>query len=511
MFREEFPNNIFINFIKNINKKAGLIPAFLAKIFFTDFTYDMKILPITGLYSQIYTPKKTKLNQTAVLQTANRHNFYGYIPFTGYYGDNQPVKKLYWITSRQNIPKHDNWTDNHIYEYGHKKWINAYPNEILKRSPQDTINSIMTITGKKRIPDYIPSPDIGGDTWGRYANYIEINPRLIAKYDNGKISDGLLNTMKLMTMIPPSSDNIANCIILSQLYPSFYGDGTTHDETLYHVNLHDGISKNLTARGLDYRMGDDEQVKAFNDLAHLLGFKTGIRMPISSGQLRVKGEDFFWQKHEKAYIDACVWAIELGFDAIYFDSAKHIIDMNGYCGIGDVPNKKQMAYILYKIREQTGRTNLAFIGEKCSDNPVYQGMGFTAGTHWGDSINIEHVKHESRKQAGRHNYAAGPEVSNDNDYGEKNFEERLVRLNSCLFGYDNPKDKLPSFMQINDILPLSPYINTHQVMEHTIQMKGSDAWTECERHLDGVFRLDNDARNYTQKIYQIFSNAMYKN
>ena len=464
----------------------------------------MRITPVLGFYTYPKTRQKTQQKSPEKL----RNLCYITPNFTGYYGDNQPVKKLYWITSRNNIPKHDNWTDNHIYEYGYKKWINAYPNEVLKRTPEDTINSIMTLTGKKRIPDNIPSPNIGGDTWGRHANYIEINPRLIAKYDNGKISDGLLNTMKLMTMVPPSSDNIANCIILSQLYPSFYGDGTIYDETLYHVNLHSGISKNLTARGLDYKMGDDEQVKAFNDLAHLLGFKTGIRMPISSGQLRVKGEDFSWQKHEKAYIDACVWAIELGFDAIYFDSAKHIIDMDGYCGIGDVPNKEQMAYILYKIREQTGRTDIAFIGEKCSDNPVYQQLGFTAGTHWGESANIESVKYESRKQADSRNYAAGPEVSNDNDYGEKSFEERLLRLNSCLFGYDNQKDKLPAFMQINDILPLSPYINTHQVMEHTIQMKGSDAWTECERHLDGVFRCDNDARDYTRRVYRIFSSQL---
>ena len=464
----------------------------------------MRITPVLGFYTYPKTQQKTQQKPSKEL----KHFHYATPVFTGYYGDNQPVKKLYWITSRNNIPKHDNWCKNHIYECGYKKWINAYPDEVLKRTPNETIDTIMTLTGKKRIPDYIPSPYINGDNWGRSANYIEINPRLIAKYENGRVSDGLLNTMKIMTMIPPSSDNAANCIILSQLYPSFYGDGTTHDETLYHVDLHKGISKNLTARGLDYKMGDDEQVKAFNDLAHLLGFKTGIRMPLSSGQLRIKGRNFSWQKDEKAYIDACVWAIELGFDAIYFDSAKHIIDMEGYCGIGDVPNKEQMAYILYKIREQTGRHDLSFIGEKCSDNPIYQHMGFTAGTHWGDSINIEHVKHESRKQAYSRNYAAGPEVSNDNDYGEKSFEERLVRLNSCLFGYDNPKDKLPAFMQINDILPLSPYINTHQVMEHTIQLNGSDAWTECERHLDGVFRCDNDARSYTQRVYNIFSNAI---
>src|SRR5699024_3406959 len=151
-------------------------------------------------------------------------------------------------------------------------------------------------------------------------------------------------------------------------------------------------------------------------------------------------------------------AIELGFDAIYFDSAKHIIDMNGYCGIGRIPDKKQMAYILHKIREQTGRFDLAFIGEKCTDNPAYREMGFTAGTHWSNPDHIEHVKHESRKQEASYNYAAGPQVSNDNDYGEKSLEERLNRLNSCLFGYDNPEFKLPAFMQINDIFPLSPYI-----------------------------------------------------
>lgn len=432
------------------------------------------------------------------------------INFKGYYGDNQPVKKLYWLLSGQNIPKQDDWTNNHIWEYGSKRWINAYPDELLKRSPADTINSIMTLTGKKQIPSYIPSPDIRGDKWGRYANYIEINPRLIAKYENGTVSDGLLQTMKLMTAIPPSNNNAPNCLILSQLYPSFYADGTTQNDPLYHVDLHTGISKNLTARGLDNKMGDDEQVKAFNDLAHLMGFKTGFRMPISDGQLRVKGEPFSWNKHEKAYIDACVWAIELGFDSIYFDSAKHIIDMEGYCGVGNVPNKAQMAYILAKIREQTGRTDLSFIGEKCKPDAQYQQMGLTAGTHWGDADNIGNIKWESQRQAEYPDFAAGPEVSNDNDYGELSFETRLRRIDSCLFGYENSANKLPSFMQINDILPLSPYINTHQVMMNTIQMENSPAWTECERHWDEVFRTDNTAREYTHNVYKKFSHAMYR-
>lgn len=430
-----------------------------------------------------------------------------FVNFNGYYGDVQPIKKLHWNVSGQNNIYNDNWTNNHIWEYGNKKWINSYPAELLKRTPTETIRSIMTLTEKPYIPSYIPSPNIRGDNWGRYANYIEINPRLIAKYENGRISDGLLQTMKIMTAIPPSADNVPNCLILSQLYPSFRNDGTYNDETLYQTNLHVGISKNLTARNLDHKIGDDEQVKAFNDLAHLLGFKTGIRMPISSGQLRVKGEDFSWAKHEKAYIDASVWAIELGFDAIYFDSAKHIINKDGYCGIGDTPNKPQMAYILYKIREQTGRTDLSFIGEKCDLNPEYKDMGLTAGTDWGIPYFKESIEWEKNKQTYNYNYATGPEVSNDNDYGEKCFEDRLARIDGCLF--QDSETRIPTYMQLNDILPLSPYINTHQAMMNVVKLNASDAWTECERHWDGVLRNDSDARNYTQNVYKKFSEAMY--
>lgn len=432
------------------------------------------------------------------------------INFTGYYGDNQPIKKLYWIVSGNNNPYYDNWTMDHLWTKGNKRWINAYPNEILKRTPTETISSIMTLTGNGYIPSNISAPSIMGNNWGRYANYIEINPRLIAKYENGQISDGLFQTAKLMTLIPPSSDTAPNCIILSQLYPAFCDDGTYNDKSLYMANLHQGISKNLTAQGLKHKMGDDEQVRAFNDLAHIMGFRTGFRMPISSGQLKVKNNPFSWDKDEKAFIDACVWGIELGFDAIFFDSAKHIIDMNGYCGIGSIPNKPQMAYILNKIREQTGRCDLAFIGEKCTPNPEYQQMGFTAGTHWSRPDNIESVFWESKNQAHSHSYAAGPEISNDNDFGGLSFEQRLNRINSGLFGYRNYHEKLPVFMQINDILPLSSYINTHQAMMEPVRMNAYNAWTECERHWDGVFRSDNDARRYTTEVYRKFADAMYK-
>ena len=431
--------------------------------------------------------------------------------FTGYYGDPQPLKKLFWINTNRNDIYEDNWTKERIYSTGFHKWVNAFPAEFLIRTPEQTIQSLCTITkkdlGYPEIPDYIPSPDYG-DKWGRFANYIEINPRLISRYDGDTVSEGLLEVMKLLPAIPPTAGKGANCIILSQLYPSLWGDGTLEDECLYCTNLHAGISKNLTSPALYGKMGADEQVKAFNDMAHLLGFKTGIRMPLSAGQLRVQGREFNWLTEEKAYIDACIWAVELGFDAIYFDSGKHILDRDGYIGIGDLPNPEQFAYITNQIRVQTGRTDLAFIGEKSNDNPHFKDIGLTAGTDWGKADNIFSVKHESVKQAGNREYAAGPEVSNDNDNGELHFEDRLNRLNSCLWGFENKYDRLPSYMQIHDIFPLSPYINTHESMMHVKKLKGSDAGTECEQHWAGVFNTSDEARQYTQNVYHSFENAI---
>lgn len=431
--------------------------------------------------------------------------------FTGYNGDEQPLKKLFRISSRRNDVYEDNWTNQHLYVAADKKWVNASLPELLNRTLEQVIQSVCTLTKPNmqypKIPSYIPSPDYG-DKWGRFANYIEINPRLVAKYEGEDVNEGLFGVMKLLPAIPPSGGKCANCVILSQLYPSISHDGSIYDGSLYCTNLHVGISKNLTSPGLYGKMGADEQVKAFNDMAHLLGLKTGIRMPLSAGQLRVKGHEFKWLEHEKAYIDACIWAIELGFDAIYFDSGKHIVERDGYMGIGDLPNEKQMGYMLYKIREQTGRQDLSFIGEKANNNYRFKEIGLTAGTDWGKADDISSVRYESRNQSRNREYAAGPEVSNDNDYGGLRFEDRLNRLNSCLWGFENSNDKLPAFLQINDIFPLSPYTNTHEAMMRAKKMSDSGAWKECERHWNGAFNTSLEARNYTNNVYHIFENAI---
>lgn len=434
------------------------------------------------------------------------------ISFKGYEGDPQPIKKLFWILTGRNSVYEDDWTKQHLYQAGWKKWVNASPTELVKRTPEQAIQSICTLTKPNdnipHIPSWIPSPNFG-DKWGRHANYIEINPRIVAKYENGYPREGLLGVIKLLPAIPSSPNSFANCLILSQLYPT-KGD---NKDGLYTTDLHrpDTISSVLTSPGLKHKIGDDEQVKAFNDLAHLRGFKTGFRMPMLSGSLNIHNEGFDWNNpgHRKAYVDACVWGLELGFDAIYFDSGKHTVDKNCMTqNLGNPPEPWQTSEMFYYIRKNSGKQDASFIGEKCYDNPQYKDIGFTAGTDWGKADDFESVRWESRKQSDWDSYAAGPEVSNDNDYGELFFEQRLNRLNSCLYGYDSVYKKLPTFMQLHDIFPLSPYTNTKDQMDGAHQMSGSDAWTECERHWDGIFNTSGAAENYRNNVYHIFENVI---
>ena len=193
------------------------------------------------------------------------------ISFKGYYGDKQPAKKLFWIATGRNEIYRDEETEKNAWRVdGQKKWSTMLPSDLLKRTPEQAIQSICTLNDTYYIPDCILSPNYGME-WGRRANYIEFNPRLLAKAEGNQKSEGLLNMIKLLPAIPPSSKSYPNCIILSQLFPTYgsYNDGYTGDQSLYSINLSAGISKNLTSRNLErngQRMGDDEQVKAFDSI-----------------------------------------------------------------------------------------------------------------------------------------------------------------------------------------------------------------------------------------------------
>ena len=448
----------------------------------------------------------TGLEGMAVYNRAN-------INFKGYYGDKQPAKKLFWILTGRNEIYQDNITSENTYNTPSGKcWSTLNPEDLLKRTPEQAIQSICTLNDNYEIPSYILSPDYG-DNWGRRANYIEINPRTVAQAQGDEKQEGLLNVIKLLPAIPPSAKSYANCVILSQLYPTKGGnDNKTGERSLYTVDLHSGISPNLTSKNLSRngeRMGDDEQVKAFNDLAHIRGLKTGIRMPISEGQMTVQGRPFNWDRDEKAFIDACCWAVELGFDSIFFDSAKHVgdYDMGYYCGEGRIPNYKQMQYITSQIREKTGRNDISIIGEKCSDDSRFFDLGYTAGNDWGKADDFNSVMHEYRKQVGNNEYAAGPVISDDNDWGGLNFETRLNRIKNAFNAYEDISFRLPTYMQMTDIFPLTPYTNTHAEM---MQSTNRTAYGDIESNYNNIFNTSPEAFDYRMDVYKEFADCIDK-
>ncbi len=416
----------------------------------------------------------------------------------------------------------DTWTYEHLYQSGIKKWIaNILPYELLTRSIKESIESIVTLcecfTFYKDFPDIIETPNYG-DKWGVRANYIEINNRAIAQMEGNLCKNGILSSIKILPAIPPSAKSWANCIILSQIFPNIYGDGYNkpynEENSIYGIKLGIGYSRNIINYDILNTITPEEQFQAFNDLAHFHGLKTGFRTVISADQIKVSKEyeqdtSFSWDnlEHLELFINEHVKLINLGFEAIFIDSAKHIggYDMANYTGVGALPSYEQMQYILYEIRARSGKTTLSFVGEKSTgDFARYKNLGLNSGTAFIEPENFDEVKHWSQKLKYEQEYSPGVEVSNDNDEGGRSYESRLNRINNSLFGYEYPSDKLPSFMQMEDLFPLRYDTNTHHLMMSNPSYSTNGT---PESHWENLFTKD-DGRNYNKKVAELFIYAL---
>lgn len=437
-----------------------------------------------------------------------------------------PCCKLLKAVCGSDVLHYDKWSETKAYRgvgaAGSKRWLsNIVPSDVLNRSLKRAVNSIMTLSEGgiffRKFPDNIDSPNYG-DRWGRLANYIEINNRAIAKMDGNRCSDGIISTIKLLSAIPPSARSWANCIILSQIFPNIYGDGYNklpHEEnSIYGIKLNAGYSENIIANSIISKISPEDQLRAFNDLAHFRGIKTGFRMVISEDQLKIarpyqEDEWFRWwnKEHEELFIEECAKLFNLGFEAMFIDSAKHIggYDLGNYTGVGALPDYHQMQHILNEIRRRTGKTTLSFVGEKSSDDfERYRKMGLTAGTSFVSVDNFDSVKEWSDKLKYSRDYAPGAEVSNDNDEGGRSYEQRLSRIRTCLFAFTYPSDKLPSFMQTEDLFPLRYDTNTHHLMmcNPSYSTDGTP-----ESHWENLFAKD-DGRYYNHLVGELFAYAL---
>lgn len=428
------------------------------------------------------------------------------------------TNKLLKILGENINLKPDKWSIEHQYVSGKKKWIaNIVPSELLERTVKQAVESLVTLCECdeffKTFPDDIQTPNYG-DKWGVRANYIEINNRAIAEMHNNLTKNGILSSIKILPAIPPSAKSWANCIILSQIFPNIYGDGynkaPNEENSIYGIRINTGYSKNIIDFDIADKITPEGQFMAFNDLAHFHGLKTGFRTVISADQIKVASPDkdditFDWNNpnHQELFINEHVKLMKLGFESIFIDSAKHIggYDMENYTGVGALPSYEQMQYILYEIRARSGKTTLSFVGEKSTgDLERYEKLGLTSGTAFLEPDNYDEVKHWSEKLKYEQEYTPGIEVSNDNDTGGRSYEARLNRINNSLFGYEYPSDKLPSFMQMEDLFPLRYDTNTHQLM-----MSNPSYSTDGtpQSHWENLFTKD-DGKEYNRKVADLF-------
>lgn len=422
--------------------------------------------------------------------------------------------------------KPDKWTEEKMFRALNtgcrKKWIgNILPVELLSRTVKDAVSSVLTLSEGEifydKFPDNILTPNYG-DKWGRLANYIEINNRAIAEMNGNKCAGGILSMIKILPAIPPSANSWANCIILSQIFPNIFGDGYNkppdEENSIYGLKLNAGYSTNIIDYSISDKISPEEQIAAFNDLAHFRGLKTGFRMVISADQMKVAAPDkedvtFNWcnPEHQELYINECVKLMNLGFEAMFIDSAKHIggFDCENYTGVGDLPEYPQMQYILYEIRKRSGKNNLSFVGEKSSDDfERYRLMGLTAGTDFITGDDFYAVRTLSEKCKYMRDYAPGVQVENDNYEGGLSYEQLLNRINSSLFGFYLASDKLPSFMQTHDLFPLRYDTNTHHIMM-TNPSYSTDQTPES--HWENLFTKE-DGRAYNLRVGELFAHAL---
>jgi len=409
----------------------------------------------------------------------------------------------------------------HKFESGNKKWLAGItPAELLKRSIKETVNSLMTISESgeffEKFPKTIETPNYG-DKWGRIANYIEINNRCIAEMHGNQCKNGILSTIKILPAIPPSAKSWANCIILSQIFPNIFGDGynkaPNEENSIYGIKLNAGYSHNIIAFDIAEKITPEEQWQAFNELANFHGLKTGFRTVISEDQIKIahfgqEDEAFHWNNpnHQELFIAEHTKLMKLGFEAIFVDSAKHIggYDMGNYTGVGALPNYEQMQYIIHEIRARSGKTNISIVGERITEDTEYfKNLGFNTGTAT-SADNFYEIKNKAIKYKYHEDYAPGVEVSNDNDEGGRFYEERLHRINTSLFGYEYPSDKLASFMQTEDLFPLRYDTNTHHLMmcNPSYSIDGT-----AQSHWENLFAKD-DGREYNFKVGELFAHSL---
>ena len=73
-----------------------------------------------------------------------------------------------------------------------------------------------------------------------------------------------------------------------------------------------------------------------------------------------------------------------------------------------------------------------------------------------------------------------------------------------LFAYYCASDKLPSFMQMNDLFPLRNNTSTHHIMMSNPNYSDDET---SKNHIENLF-LKDDGANYNHKVGVLFAHAL---
>ena len=87
------------------------------------------------------------------------------------------------------------------------------------------------------------------------------------------------------------------------------------------------------------------------------------------------------------------------------------------------------------------------------------------------------------------------------------FEQRLNRIKNAFHAYREHGWKLPVYMQMHDIFPLSPYSNTHDLMENG---ENRSTYGDVASHYNNIFNTSDAARRHRDAVYNEFLDTMYQ-